>query len=499
MHLVLVDIPAVLDDPLRRALGPRHRISTLSDVTDRDRCRDVASCDVLIHGHIAADARTMIDKATRGTWNLLTTTKARRVVHLSSMRIFDGYPANWAIDESWLPRPTTHPESLAAYLAELTSRELARVHPDVCVAARLDRVVPADVFDAGPIQPDWLHVADASRAIVRIVESDVLPIARARWQPVHVVRGDTTARFPLGVAAGSVLSCLPEHVTATPAPRPVSAPALPADPEPLDGLAAPRAVTMFGAGGPLGAAATRAMGPRHRLLLTDSRPLVECAAAGPQSPGAPLPSPPSPPHHEEVVDITDPDAVRAAAVAAECLVNCAVVRTESDRAFAVNVLGAFNVMRAAADAGIPRVVHTGPALVFERHPIGYNDDRNIGPTTPPRAGDDLYFLTKFLGQEITRILAEEHRIACPVLLFCGFVNPTAPRQHPVHPFSISWADAGRAIAAAATVPQLPEPCPVLHLHTESPHGRYRSTSAQTILGWRPQDRLDRYWHRWADH
>lgn len=492
MHIVLADVPVALSLPLKRALGARHRISTLTEVTDRARCQAMASCDVVIHGTDAQDAMSAIDRATRGTWNLLTTTKARRYVYLSSMTVFDGYPTGWRIDEAWLPRPTPHPTSFAAHLAEVTARELSRVRLTECVSARLDRLVPADIFDTRPIRPDWLHVEDAVRAIARIAECDRLPNSTARWQPVHVVRGDPASRFPPGVLAGPALAFTPERAAVTYPSPPSGTPTYPADPEPLTELTSPQTVTVFGAGGPLGAATTRELETRHRLLLTDARPLAECAEAAPQTPGAPLPTPPTAPHRERVVDITDPAAVRAAASGADCLINCAVVRTDVDPAFAVNVLGAYNVMRAAIDAGIPRVVHTGPALVFEPHPIGYDDDHDIGPLTPPRPGGNLYFLTKYLGQEITRLLAEHHGIACPILLFCGFVNPAETSERPPHPFSVSWGDAARAMAAATTIPRLPEPCPMLHIHADAPHGRYRNTAARTVLRWDPHDSLEPY-------
>jgi hypothetical protein len=230
------------------------------------------------------------------------------------------------------------------------------------------------------------------------------------------------------------------------------------------------------------------------LLLTDTRPLADIAGGAPQSPGAPQPVPPQPPHRELLVDITDPAAVLAAAADADCLVNCAVVRTDPRTAFRVNVLGALHVMRAAVHHHIPRVVQTGPALVLGRHPFGNHGDRAVGPDTPPHTGDHLYFLTKLLAQEICRVYAETYRIACPALLFCGFVAPELPRSVPPHPFSISWRDSGRAMAAAVTVPTLPEPFPVMHVLAPSPHGRYRSGTAEQVLGWHPRDRLDHYWH-----
>ena len=126
-------------------------------------------------------------------------------------------------------------------------------------------------------------------------------------------------------------------------------------------------------------------------------------------------------------------------------------------------------------------------------PIGYAGDPGVRPDAPPRSGSALYFLTKLLGTEICRIFAEQYGIATPVLLFEALVPPAATDDWG-SPFMISWPDAGRAIRAAAVVPELPEPCPTVHVRAPSPHGRYRADGLTDVLGWQPEDRLD---HRWT--
>jgi hypothetical protein len=181
----------------------------------------------------------------------------------------------------------------------------------------------------------------------------------------------------------------------------------------------------------------------------------------------------------------------------DALVNCTVVRHDPVGAFRVNTLGAFNMMRAAVDLGIRRVVQTGPVLTLAPHPAGYTDDRDVDADAPPRPGDNLYFISKFLGQEICRIFSEQYGIACPNLLFSGFVNPAVAEERGVvpGPFTISWNDSGRAMAAAVRAPHLPAPYMVLHILADAPHGRYRGDLARRILGWEPQDRLDTLWRR----
>ncbi|MGI8404641.1 MAG: hypothetical protein ACR2OE_07735 [Thermomicrobiales bacterium] len=109
MRILLCGIPDMLRDSLVRAFANRHDVLSLScDVRDRDACIARSDSDVIVHGlpeH--TDPLTSIDHASRGTWNLLTTTSVRRYIFLSSMRMFAAYGPGWQITESWSPRPTT--------------------------------------------------------------------------------------------------------------------------------------------------------------------------------------------------------------------------------------------------------------------------------------------------------------------------------------------------------------------------------------------------------
>jgi len=497
MRVLLVDLPPSLAENLPGALSRDHDVVTFDgDVRDLAACAAAADCDVVVHGiPTDGDALAMLDRASRGVWNLLTTTNARRYVLLSSMRLFDAYGDGWHITEAWSPRPTTDPAQLAPYLAEVAAREISRARPIECLALRLDAVVSAGCFERGPVEPDWLHVDDAVSAIARAVTAESFSPDGSRWAPLHIVRDGTGSRYPAGEAAREPFAFRARHQGGTAASSP--APVFPESPAPVTDLPAPERIVIFGAGGPLGAVTTACLKDNHRLRLTDVRPLSEIAAAPPQSEGAPLPAPSQPPHEERIVDVTDADAVRAAVEGMDAIINCTVVRNDPVQAFRVNTLGAYNVMQAAVAADIRRVVHTGPVLTLAPYPTGYSDDRDVGSDVPPRPGDNLYFVSKLLGQEIVRIFAEWHGIACPTLLFCTFVNPeVAVRQaHPPGPFAISWADSGRAMAAAVRVRELPAPFAIIHILADAPHDRYRNDAARHILGWEPRDRLDQLWYR----
>src|SRR4051794_13589957 len=142
-------------------------------------------------------------------------------------------------------------------------------------------------------------------------------------------------------------------------------------------------VAIFGAGGPVGAAAAQALRDHYTLRLTDLRPLAEIAAEGkPQSPGAPLPEVLPPPHECRVVDVGDYQQVLDAARGMGALVNCTVVRPDRVAAFHVNLIGAYHVARAAVEHGITRIVHTGPQLVCADHRADYFHDFDVMDDVP---------------------------------------------------------------------------------------------------------------------
>ena len=83
-------------------------------------------------------------------------------------------------------------------------------------------------------------------------------------------------------------------------------------------------------------------------------------------------------------------------------------------------------MRAAIACGIRRVVQTGPTWLVQSYPYGYWDGFDLSSDVPAHPGDALYPITKFLGDEICRIHAEEHGLEVPILLWAHILNPATP-------------------------------------------------------------------------
>jgi len=488
-RILLVDGTAPLASSLAEALDDAPVATFAGDLT-AGLVDEAARADVVVHvlGQGESDDQRLL-RSTFGAWNLLHAMAHGLYLQVSSMRVFAGYDDGWAVDETWLPRPALDTRTLACHLGEIVGRELTRTSAVATRVLRLDDVGPA--APAGePADRRWLHPDDATAALAAVIgaAADFMP---ATWAPFHGVRGG--GRFRLG--ALKALGFVPAYPV--PDDGPLRPPRPLARPGPVHTPRRPERVTIVGAGGPLGVAASRELTDRERLLATDAAPLTELMERPPQSAGAPTPTPLPQPHSFDVVDVTSLDAVRRVVAGADCVVNCAVVRHDPASAFRVNTIGAWNVMTAAIEHGVPKVVFTGPTLSIAPYPFS-TWDRAIDGTQHLRSIGSVYYLTKLLGQEVTRLLAEAHRIAAPALLWADFVPADAVDEHepsprPATDFCITWEDAGRAVRAAVDVVDLPEPSPVIQVLAPSPTGRWTPDRARDLLGFEPRTDLSSCW------
>jgi nucleoside-diphosphate-sugar epimerase len=399
------------------------------------------------------DDNERLDHSTRGSY-LLTEHAARAgvkcIVTASSLALFPAHlRAQFHVDSSWRPQPDTSPEQLSVWLAEVCVRETARINGISASAIRLDPAAPAT---------SSAHALVAALPITS-------PAHSGGWSVVHAPE----ATLPAAEHAHPRQNL----------PRPI------------------KNVVIFGAGGPLGAAVAEVLKPYYTLRLTDLQQIdTLLETARPQSPGAPLPVRPEPPHEWQSVDVRDPAQVRAACAGMDAAINLSVLRNVLNLAFQVNMLGARNVMSAAVDAGVHRVVHTGPFMLGAAGAPGYNWDYEIVDDVPPRPGTSwLYFMSKLCGQEMVKIYARQHGLSVPALTFCEFVNPAVSSVRPIHPLSISWTDAAHAVRAALEVETLPRPFEYFHIGTDLPHDVYVTEKAKRLLGWQPRDDLRQFFGR----
>ena len=159
-------------------------------------------------------------------------------------------------------------------------------------------------------------------------------------------------------------------------------------------------VVIYGSNGQLGPHVVKALEGHVDLRLTDLEPFDT-------------------PHEMMPVDVSDPDAVTRAAEGMDAIINLSVLRPHRQIAFDVNTMGCYNIMRAAVEHGIPRVINTGPHFTVQGAPYEAWD-YNIGPDVPPKPSTNLYALSKGLGQEICRIFAAQSDVYVLCYLFYIF-------------------------------------------------------------------------------
>jgi nucleoside-diphosphate-sugar epimerase len=404
---------------------------------------------------------------------------------------------------------------------------MSRVEPLQVICLRLGHVVDDGDTAGAAYDPRWLHVDDAVQAFERALAFDLSSPQFATtgpplhgWWVFHIPGGGPWTRVPLAHARLPAFGYAPRRDFGTgeegrktkdesspqlpPAAEPTTASVVRPEPamEPSEGSSVAsrpiRRVVVFGAGGPLASATTPLLASSYTLRVTDLRPLAEIASDPRQArPGRPLPPLLAAPHEMRVVDVTDPAQVLAACEGMDAIVNCSVVRPHPVHAFGVNFLGAHHIACAAVAHGIRRVVQTGPQQVTMDRPGGYWWDFDVPDDAPARPGSLLYSMTKFLGQEVLRVFAEQHGLEVPVLLFSRFVDPAVnrPNVDGMFPMTVSWQDAGLAIRRALEAPSLPSPLEVFHILADLPHGKYSNAKAKRLLGWQPRDNLEHLWGR----
>jgi nucleoside-diphosphate-sugar epimerase len=256
-------------------------------------------------------------------------------------------------------------------------------------------------------------------------------------------------------------------------------------------------VCVFGAGGPVGAVAARLLAEHYTLRLTDIADVGQVLDRD-SSPAWPhWETAPRQPHEWSVCDVTDCGQVARAIEGCDAAVNLAVNRSVPELAFGINVGGAYNIMKAAADAGLSRVVHTG----VDSRTLGYEGDYryeyDIPDDAPRRPGTDLYCLSKHVGMEVVDAFAREGLDV--ISLFLSRLRPAdeydGRDDDVVQAFSVSWRDLARAYLCALRAPEMPHPNEKFFVCADMPMGKRSPEKARRLLGWDPQDDFERFYTR----
>lgn len=183
------------------------------------------------------------------------------------------------------------------------------------------------------------------------------------------------------------------------------------------------------------------------------------------------------------VDVTQYDQVLEAARGMDAILNFTVNRPHHTLSFHVNTLGAHHVMKAAAELGIRKVVHTGPAMV-----LGWYDADFDIPEAPHAPSTDYYLLTKHLSYNIVETYARVHKIHTVCYLFTQLgPKPAAPvKKQSINPFYITYDDLVHACQLGLDLPEVRDYYQLFNLHSYPAPGKYTLEKAERLLGYRPQ-------------
>ena len=203
------------------------------------------------------------------------------------------------------------------------------------------------------------------------------------------------------------------------------------------------------------------------------------------------------PHPEGIdvdhVDVRDYDQVLEAARGCDAIMNFTVVRSDLADGFQVNTIGAWNVMRAAVELGIGKVVHSGPQAVRSWYDTDFDVD-----DAPAAPGPGIYSLSKWLSAEICRVFSQKHDIQTAYFVFNGlFAAPVAPITEPADTptFVVVWEDLQHVCRLALEVSSLPDNFQLFNMLSYTGPGKYNTDKAKRLLGFEPTQDWDEFYRR----
>ena len=233
-------------------------------------------------------------------------------------------------------------------------------------------------------------------------------------------------------------------------------------------------VLITGAGGTIGRRLARALENEHELRLGDLVPIEDSRFVH--------------------LDITNPREVHAAMKGIDAVVHLAIASGfegdyEDDafnqKRFDVNVKGTWNVLSAAAKAGVKRVVHTSSIMVVWGYPPGVWVEADA-----PAKPEGTYATTKLLAEVVCEQMAKAHGLSIVCLRIAKPVDSDDPefKTRPIRPQWIAFSELVRAYSLALVAPNIG--FEILTLVGESSRRRWDLSKAERIIGYRPELRLE---------
>jgi len=191
------------------------------------------------------------------------------------------------------------------------------------------------------------------------------------------------------------------------------------------------------------------------------------------------------------VDVRQYDQVLEAARGMDAILNLAVVRMDPILSFQVSTRGAWHVMKAAAELGIKKVLHTGPETSRP-----HSHDFEIEPGTSGGI-DNYYAVSKLMADDICKIYAQTYGINTICYLFRGFRDdPTEPVPDQCEPeFCVVWTDLMHACRLALDIESVPDYFQKFYVMSYDAQGRYDMRRVKQIMGFEPVKRWGDYYKR----
>lgn len=240
-------------------------------------------------------------------------------------------------------------------------------------------------------------------------------------------------------------------------------------------------ILLLGANGMLGPHVVKVLEKEHDLILSDVHASMDSE------------------HEYHQINVSDLESVINISSGMDAIINLSVVREERRLAFDVNSRGCYNLMSAAVQNGIKRVINTGPHFTVAGP--SYEDyDFAIHPSVPPQPGTYLYAHTKGLGNEICRIFSQNFDLNVITLLFYnfrGYDGDEWPIGKDFTPFSVTWEDAANSFKCSLEIElsKLPSKFETFNIFADIPHNKFSNSYAKNVLGWKPTDQLQKYWQK----
>ncbi|HEI8868110.1 NAD(P)-dependent oxidoreductase [Serratia sp. AKBS12] len=185
-------------------------------------------------------------------------------------------------------------------------------------------------------------------------------------------------------------------------------------------------------------------------------------------------------------DITDLQACRAACAGIDTVLHLAADPSPDadfcDSLKDNNILGTFNIFRAAKDAGCRRVVFASSAQAVEGYPLDYQ----VRPDDAPRP-KNLYGVSKAFGEGIAAYFAHQEGLSALSVRIANFTTLCADRQLSARDMSafLSHRDAADLLDRCIRVTDVSYA--VVHGVSNNRYQRLSLEETRQLLDYQPQD------------